>query len=134
MKYSLDFKPRFIVMGAKQEDGKSTRVDFCFYDYNKHKDIKCYYIENEEAVPVDNEIVTDALSRFYCNDDTKLQYRIKFESDPALGDIWICRAVDPNGIAFFVGYSEYSAYHAVEDLENAKRLILQRYYPKNSEE
>ena len=120
MKYSMDFKPRVIV-------GKfaNQRVDFCFYDYNKHHDIKCYEKSGEE---ISEEIVTKTFDKYYS--DFGLTYYIRKEDDPEMGVVWVCRAQDPSGMLFFVGYSEFSAAHAVEDCDTARKLILDRYYWK----
>ena len=131
MKYSLDFKPRFmIVMSSTKEDKKSIRIDLCFYDYSKHHDIKCYERDGKE---VSEETVEHIFDKYY-SANVNPTYRIKFENDPEIGDVWVCRCIDSNGIAFFIGYSEFSATHAIEDCENAKNIILQRYWKPKKEE
>ncbi len=116
----MDFKPRVIFMGGLFID-KS--VDFCFYDYSKHHDIKCYERSGEE---IPEETITKTLNKYYSNSD--LTYNIKKEYVYEMGDIWICRAWDPKNLLCFIGYSELSATHAIEDCENARKLILDRYY------
>ena len=125
MKYSLDFKPRVVFVGCMFIDPS---IDFCFYDYNKHHDIKCYDRSGEE---IPEETLTKTFDKYYSNSD--LVYNVKHEYDHEMGNVWVCRAWDPESMLCFVGYSEFSAAHAIEDLENAKKLILGRYYkPKDN--
>ena len=130
MKYSLDFKPRFMIVSpSTKENEESIRVDLCFYNYFKHHDIRCYERSGKE---VSDKTVEYILDKYYWG-NAKPTYRIKFEKDPEIGDVWVCRCIGPRGIACFIGYSEFSAAHAVEDCENAKSLILERYYkPKDN--
>ena len=39
-----------------------------------------------------------------------------------------------NGLLYFIGYSEFSALHAIEDCENARKLILGRYWKPDKKE
>ena len=126
MKYSMDFKPRIIFGRFRSE-----LIHFNFYDYSKHKDIKCYDRDGESVVAP--ETMTHLLNKYYSGLDQKLTYHVRYEDDPELGKIFICRAQDANGLLLFVGYSEFSALQAVEDCENARKLILQTYWKPNED-
>jgi hypothetical protein len=118
----MDFKPR-VVFGTFINQ----LVDLCFYDYSKHHDIRCY---DKDGVVVPDEIVTKAFDRYF--GDYDLTYSIQKEYYSEMGYIWVCRAwAEAKCLLCFVGYSEFSAAHAIEDLENAKKLILGRYYKPN---
>ena len=134
MDYSMDFKPRFILGDLTVNDTNSDKILFNFYDYSKHKDIKCY--EKDGETPVPDETIEHVLNKYYCGDDKRLTYHIVYiDSKLVNAPVYRCIAEDPNGLIRFIGYSEFSALHAVEDLENAKKLILGRYYhPQTTEE
>jgi len=130
MKYSMDFKPRFMaVFQTTKETDTHGRIDLCFYDYSKHHDIKCY---DRGGVEITKETVEDILDKYYWG-NANPTYDIEFKKDPEIGDVWVCRCIGHYGMACFIGYSEFSALHAVEDCENAKKLIIDRYYkPKDN--
>ena len=126
MKYSMDFKPR-VVFGTRI----SQIVDFCFYDYNKHHDIKCYD-KNGEEIP-EKTVLKTFNSNIYYN-ESDLTYTIKKECYHDIGNVWVCRGwADSKKLLHFIGYSEISAIHAIEDCENSRKLILDRYYRKREE-
>ena len=128
MDYSLDFKPRF-VLGINN----TTYVYFNFYDYDKHKDIKCY--EENGTTPVLDETVEYVLNKYYSGNDKELVYYVKYrESKFTNSKVFECVAQDPNGLLYFIGYSEFSALHAIEDCENARKLILGRYWKPDKKE
>ena len=139
MEFSLDFKPRIIIgrFANKKINAKDQLTPFFnFYDYQKHKDIRCYDIDGTSVV--DEALITRNLGKFYCGKDNELTYYIRFESEdndnPKLNNTYRCLASDPCGILYFCGYSEFSAYHAIEDCEYARKLILQRYWKPKKEE
>jgi hypothetical protein len=121
MKYSMDFKSRVIVV----DKSGNKRANFCFYDYNKYHDIKCYEKSGEE---IPEETVKKEFARYYS--ESSLSYFVKKENVSELGLVWVCMAKDPSGMLYFLGYSETSAAQAVEDCDTAKNLILDRYYWK----
>ena len=125
MEFSMDFKPRFIL--GNKEVGE---FDFNFYDYDRHKDIKCYDVDGETVVP--EEYVTHVLNKYYSKADHNLSYTVNYIDDPKntskLNKMYICTAYDCGGFIRFKGYSEFSAPHAMEDCEIARKLILQSYW------
>jgi hypothetical protein len=139
MKYSMDFKPRVCFVASIDRI-----VEFCFYDYNKHHDIKCYD-KNCEEIP--EKTVIKTFDRYYNESDLtytiKKEYEIGNEWDRYLNEsdltdtikkeyekgIWICHGwTDSKKMLHFIGYSEISPIHAIEDCENARKLILDRYF------
>jgi hypothetical protein len=126
----MDFKPRFMIaLPSNKENETATRLDLCFYNYFKYHDIRCYDRNGEEYT---EETVEHILDKYYWG-NANPTYSIKFEKNPKIGDVWVCRCIGHYGTACFIGYSEFSALHALEDCENAKSLILERYYkPKDN--
>ena len=139
MEFSLDFKPRIIF--GRFTDKKINSKDhltayFNFYDYQKHKDIQCYDIDGKSVV--EESMISGVLNKYYCGKDNKITYYVSFTDNdtdnPELNNTYRCLAADPCGILYFCGYSEFSAYHAIEDCEYARKLILQRYWKPKKEE
>ena len=128
MRYSLDFKPRFLFgILDNSEENKDNTLYFNFYDYDKHKDIRCYEKDGETEVPA--ATVSHVLNKFCTEDKTDFVYDIRFiKLAEDLGEVWSAQAIHKSGHLVFFGYSQFSAHHAIEDLEQAKRIILRRYF------
>lgn len=130
MNYSLNFKPRFM-FGIIESEDPENHLFFNFYDYDKNKDIKCY--ERDGKTEVSEETVSRVLNKFCSENKEDFVYTVKYSKlVDDLGELWRAQAIHKNGHLIFFGYSQFSAHHAVEDLENAKNLIMHHYF--NAEE
>ena len=126
MNYSLNFKPRFM-FGIVDSGDPNNQLYFNFYDYSKNKDIKCY--ENDGETEIEKEIVSRVLNKFCSEKAEDFVYEVKYTKLAGdLGDLWWAQAIIKEGHIVFFGYSQFSAKHAVEDLETAKKLIMDYYY------